>query len=640
MLKPNSFHYISILLVCLLITKYTGAQCTGNISNFPYNEGFETNDGNWMTNGFQSDWAWGTPSKPVINKAGGGSNCWVTGGLTTSFYNNGEASWLQSPCFDFSSLQYPYITFKVWWETENGYDGAGFQYSTDNGSSWNNIGSASGTTNCLNNNWFNSQSISYLSAFTSSGEGWSGNVQSPSGNCSGGGGSGGWLVASQAMPLLAGKSNVIFRFTFGAGTQCNNFDGFAIDDINIGEAPPNNGEISYTCASSNNVDFIFTTDLCPTNYSWDFNDVASGTNNASSLSNPSHIFSAPGIYRVSLSVSSVDNAPFITTKTVTILGLNTEVVTPISCGGGATGAVNVTVSGSPGPFTYVWDTSPQQTANNAINLSPGTYSVNVIAANSCDASASIELVNPAITVDTSVQQPGCLFEKGKISLTVAGGLPPYSYTWSPSVSAGPDAANLNPGLYVVTINDSRPCSQQLNFTIANLLKPNLTVTALEDANCNEIKKGSAAANVTGGTAPYTYLWNTIPTQTKETANNLQQGIYSITVTDANGCTDTKSVSISIGGICNDIYFPNAFTPDAAQNNSFGPLGNVAEMGSYILSIYNRFGEQVFSSNNPFIRWGGMYKGARASAGVYVWYSKYTYKRRINKSRYGTTMIIR
>ena len=80
------------------------AQCTGGINSFPYNEGFETSTGSWVSGGAGNDWAWGTPSKPVISSAGGGSKCWVIGGLTGSSYTNAEASWLQSPCFDFSSL--------------------------------------------------------------------------------------------------------------------------------------------------------------------------------------------------------------------------------------------------------------------------------------------------------------------------------------------------------------------------------------------------------------------------------------------------------------------------------------------------------------------------------------------------------
>lgn len=88
------------------------------ISNAPLYRRFELNDGSWFTGGNSSDWAWGTPAKPVIRNAGSGSKCWITGGLTGNNYAGGEASWLQRPCFNFSQLQYPHISFDLFWETE------------------------------------------------------------------------------------------------------------------------------------------------------------------------------------------------------------------------------------------------------------------------------------------------------------------------------------------------------------------------------------------------------------------------------------------------------------------------------------------------------------------------------------------
>lgn len=635
-LIPNRFFFLIFIIASFILNNATKAQC---ISTFPYIEDFEVNDGNWSINGSQPDWAWGTPSKAVINKAGGGNNCWITGGLSGSFYNNGEASWLQSPCFDFSTLQQPYLKFKVFWETEGDFDGANLQYSIDEGISWENVGSVSTPTTCLNTNWYNTASVSFLSAFTSVRGGWSGNIQSSTGGCRGGGGSGDWVVADQLMKELAAQKSVIFRFTFAAGTQCNNFDGFAIDDIFIGEAPLNSGTIYNDCIDSNTVSFRFLTEQCPNMYSWNFNDAASGAENFSDLQNPTHIFSAPGIYNISVTVSSDGKSNFTDTKTILILGLKTQVVVPINCNGDSKGSVKVVVSGSPGPFDFEWNTEPPQTADVATGLNAGTYNVNVAVANGCPVSSSIILDNPIIKVDSILEQPGCKLEKGKISLEVTGGIPPYSYSWMPMVSAGFSAENLNPGFYTVTISDSRPCSLQYNFIIATLSKPLLTITKIEDANCDGTKKGTATATVLDGSPPYIYSWNNLPGQISETATNLLPGEYFANVTDANGCTVTKSVKIDVGGICNDIYFPNAIVPGSDKNNSFGPLGNVLEMSNYSLSIFNRFGERVFNTNNALIRWNAFYKGNKASAGVYVWYSTYIYKKKLRKSRHGTVMII-
>ena len=222
------------------------AQCATPINIFPYTEGFEATDGNWTIGGTASDWAWGTPAKPVINAAANGSNkCWIVGGLTGSFYNNGERSWLQSPCFDFTTVQHPYISFSVFWEMEQRFDGAGFQYSTNLGASWTNVGSVTDVPNCLNTNWFNYSAITNINGLATVKDGWSGNIQPTSGSCLGGFGSSQWVNAQHTIPNLAGVPNVIFRFIFGAGTTCNNYDGFAVDDVLIGEAPPSNAMFSF-----------------------------------------------------------------------------------------------------------------------------------------------------------------------------------------------------------------------------------------------------------------------------------------------------------------------------------------------------------------------------------------------------------
>jgi len=197
-----------------MIAQKARTQCTSPVSLFPYTEGFEATSGGWVAGGAGSDWAWGAPVKPTINAAATGSNCWITGGLTPGAYSNGEASWLQSPCFDFTTLKYPYISFAVFWETERRFDGASFQYSTDLGTTWTNVGSQNDPVNCLNGSWFNFSPITGLNPLTTIREGWSGTVQPTAGSCQGTGGSGRWVNAQHTMPYLAGVSNVIFRFVF------------------------------------------------------------------------------------------------------------------------------------------------------------------------------------------------------------------------------------------------------------------------------------------------------------------------------------------------------------------------------------------------------------------------------------------
>src|SRR5688572_1086742 len=80
--------FIGLFTMAMIETR---AQCGSPISSFPYTEEFESSSGGWTPGGFGNDWAWGTPAKAIINTAGGGTKCWITGGLTGNAYTNGEA---------------------------------------------------------------------------------------------------------------------------------------------------------------------------------------------------------------------------------------------------------------------------------------------------------------------------------------------------------------------------------------------------------------------------------------------------------------------------------------------------------------------------------------------------------------------
>ncbi|HXC03658.1 MAG TPA: hypothetical protein VNZ86_02850, partial [Bacteroidia bacterium] len=222
-------------LLGLLGFENAGAQCVGPVINtFPYSEGFESSAA-WTTGGTNNDWAWGSPTHPTISSAGGGSKCWCAGGLTGSFYNYSELSWIQSPCFDFTNLTYPWISLKIFWEDEYKYDGLVLQSSTDGGTTWVNVGAFGDPVDCLNANWYNYGNITWITSATPK-NGWCGRIGPTVGSCQGTNGSGGWVTAKHCLTGLANKPNVMFRFLFGAGTTCNSYDGIAVDDILIENA--------------------------------------------------------------------------------------------------------------------------------------------------------------------------------------------------------------------------------------------------------------------------------------------------------------------------------------------------------------------------------------------------------------------
>lgn len=200
-----------ILAIVLFLTSIAGAQ---TISTFPYLEDFENGNGGWTPGGVGS-WALGTPAKPTINSAASGTNAWVTGGLTGLYIPNAN-SFVESPEFDFTSLQQPIIQLNIWWNSEFSWDGAVLQSSTNGGASWQNIGSFGDP-----NNWYNDNTINGNPGGQQ--EGWTGQ---------GGNGSGGWVVAKNDMNSLIGQSSVKLRIAFGSDASVQG-EGFAFDDILI-----------------------------------------------------------------------------------------------------------------------------------------------------------------------------------------------------------------------------------------------------------------------------------------------------------------------------------------------------------------------------------------------------------------------
>ena len=197
------------------------------ISSFPYQEDFETGDGDWYTGGTNSSWEHGIPSAAqTINSAASGSYAWVTD--LTGDYNPDEVSYVTSPQFDLSSLDFPKIEFSIWWYAEGFYDGANLQYKEGTGA-WKTLGINEG-----DDSWYNS---SYLYSIEkgfgfdlNNSAGWSGDDEW-------GYGSDGWVTVDHALTGFDYQSaNVTFRIGFASNNDYEN-EGVAIDDINIYDDP-------------------------------------------------------------------------------------------------------------------------------------------------------------------------------------------------------------------------------------------------------------------------------------------------------------------------------------------------------------------------------------------------------------------
>jgi len=602
---------VLLLVLCgYAVVSPAFSQCTGAIATFPYQEGFESNNGNWLVGGSYPDWEWGTPAKATIHSAGSGAKCWIAGGLTKTTYNNNENSWLQSPCFDFTTLIHPQISFKIFWETEKKWDGGSIEYSLD-GSNWVVLGTSNDNTNCSGVNWFNTPTVSGLSA------GWSGNIQATS-PCSGGagGGSGGWVTAKHVLDFLAGKPSVLFRFRFAAGSQCNTYDGFAIDDVMISETQPQTPSFSYACSGNNTVAFTNTSSVCSSNFNWNFGDPASGANNISTQENPTHIFSAPGSYTISFSATFPGNiTPPPATQTIYVPGVNIAEIKSINCYGDHTGELYATVAGVSVPVTYAWNTTPVQSTATITNIGAGTYSVTVSGTNVCTTIASYTLTEPAqLVTQVQVTDAKCNQNSGSAKATVTGGTIPYTYMWSNGNTTN-SITNVPPGNYSLVVKDDNGCaSPSVPVDIKNVNNP-ISVFLGEDTsfcpgNTLTLNAGTFAS----------YEWQDHSTNATFTVT--KTGKYWVSVKDADGCTTSDTILVNVD--CSEVYFPSGFTPNNdGKNDGFGPLGNVAGIKKYSFTVYNRWGQIVFASSNPYEKWDGKFKGTDIDLGSYVWFATYT-----------------
>jgi|GEM_PF-6451669 len=213
-------------------------------------------------------------------------------------------------------------------------------------------------------------------------------------------------------------------------------------------------------------------------------------------------------------------------------------MTHVTCAGGNTGAVNITVAGGTGPYTYQW--SNNKTTEDIQFLAAGTYSVTVTDAHGCTATTAA-IVNPKLKLVTSKTNVSCFGSSiGTATATVSGGTPPYSILWSNGEYTS-TITGLAAGSYTVTVIDGYDCLRTATVTISQPAA--IAVSGLRsNVSCFGFNDGEIDLAVSNGLQPFTYNWS--DGATTEDRSDLTAGTYVVTVTDNSGCTGTKSFAIS------------------------------------------------------------------------------------------------
>jgi gliding motility-associated-like protein len=290
-----------------------------------------------------------------------------------------------------------------------------------------------------------------------------------------------------------------------------------------------------------------------------------------------------GVYNVTVT----DAGGCTQTATATILQPTalsaSAVATNVACFGGTTGAVNLTVTGGTAPYTYAW-TGPSSftaTTEDLTGRSAGTYNVTITDGSNCTTTATASITQPAvlatvISSQTNVSCNGLL--NGTATVTATGGTSPYTYGWGVGSQFTPingaNSATLSgvaAELYGVLVTDLNGCQSFISTTITQPTA--LTASATNTSvSCNAGSNGTITVTASGGTAPYTYSSNGTTFQASNSFTGLTAGTYTLTVKDANNCTQTTTTTITQ---------PNALVATPTITNV---LCNGASTGSVTLAV--------------------------------------------------------
>lgn len=353
-------------------------------------------------------------------------------------------------------------------------------------------------------------------------------------------------VTEDLANLVAGTYTV----TVTGANGCTEETSLTIANNNIALNLSGNAVENTSCVAFNGTLDLSVTPAGTYNYLW------SNTAVTEDLANL-----AAGTYTVTVSLGSCESiSTFVVADNTETPTLTTDITASIC--GVDNGAIDLSVGGPAGPYTYLW--SNASVDEDLANLLPGNYTVTVTASNGCTEIAAINVPNNASNFSlaaASTPLTNCATNNGAIDLNItpAG---TYTYLWSTGAT-DEDLSNLPPGTYTVSVTESGSCTATASYFVIDQRTNPVTAQSLTPELCG-LADGSINLSVNGGTAPYSFLWSN--TAITEDISNLSAGVYSVIVTDANNCTATASATIPGNSI--NFSLVGASTPNTScvQNN--------------------------------------------------------------------------
>ncbi len=331
--------------------------------------------------------------------------------------------------------------------------------------------------------------------------------------------------------LTAGNYSV----TITDALNCTHTENFTVTEPDVLAVSGDVTDVTIAGNSDGAIDITVSGGTAPYSYAWTTSD---GSGLVPTDEDQTGL--TAGTYQVTVTDAhhcSVD-ATFAVSEpgSLTITGTATDV----TCNGGTDGAVDITVGGGVPPYGYSW--SNGATSEDLTGVAAGTYTVTVTDKNGATIGSSYTVGEPtAITITSTVTDAQCNgSDDGGVSITVTGGTPPYTYSWS-NGAITKDISGVTAGTYAVTVTDDAGCMQNAAFTVGEPAIISI-VPAITNVSCNGSNDGIIDITVGGGTPPYSFSWSN--GATTEDITGLTAGSYTVTVTDAHGCTQTGTYAVN------------------------------------------------------------------------------------------------
>ena len=302
-----------------------------------------------------------------------------------------------------------------------------------------------------------------------------------------------------------------------------------------------------------------------------------------------------------------------------------------TCQGYKDGAITFQMTGGTPPYQYSLDNITFSSSDSIGALAEGTYTFYIKDANGCSIDTTITFTGyPHILIDmVKITGTTCYgLNNGAAQIYANGGVGALSYQLNNNNVSSDTAlfTDLYSGTYNIIVIDSKNCMKDTDVFVPQPAALSILLNITPNSCEGLANQGAIVADVTGGTSPYHYAWSSDSTNNFDTAINtnnisgLINATYFVTVRDSNDCMDADTGIVNFNNCCTPLI-PNAFTPNGDGKDDIFRILYHGEMQVLDFSIYNRFGQRVFYTENIQNGWDGNFNGVAADIGVYYYFAR-------------------